>query len=237
MYELNRKEFGERLKLYRKKFKLTQVEMATMLHIERSNLSRYENGETMPSIENIIDLCNRLEITIEDLITYKSEGEENTNIDSINPFDSNVLYAYYLSSTSDDGKAKFRFNIVEKKDRIQVEWCNLKNTKIYMTGTLIANDDVAFIIFKNNEEFNPQLEITEVIINLRYSSDGVYHGSIHGNLDGYQQVAMKIMVSKNDIEFTDNMKEEVKATRKEMLQMSEDGYWMIDSNNKKGYYD
>ena len=44
---LNKKEIGNRLLKLRKKFHLTQLQMANMLNTSQSTISAYENGETL----------------------------------------------------------------------------------------------------------------------------------------------------------------------------------------------
>ena len=72
MYKFDKYDFGKRLKVFRKSQGLTQNEFADKLGVERSNISRYENGETLPSIETFLEMCNILNIDIEN-ITEKKE--------------------------------------------------------------------------------------------------------------------------------------------------------------------
>ena len=233
MYKFDKYDFGKRLKVFRKSQGLTQNEFADKLGVERSNISRYENGETLPSIETFLEMCNILNIDIENIIKYIEE-EKNINIE--NPFNIDTVYVYYISSSNKSRKAKFRFDIIQKKDKLEVQWVSTNNNTIYMTGELISNDDVAFFLFKNYEPNNPQLERTEIIINLRYSSDGIYMGTLNGNADGYKQVTKKIMLSKKDLEFTDEMLERLKISDKEYENMKKDWCRYVDTKNKTDYF-
>ncbi len=233
MYKFDKYDFGKKLKTFRKSQGLTQNEFADKLGIERSNISRYENGDTLPSIEIFLEMCNILNIDIENFVKYINVEKEN-NIE--NPFNCDTVYVYYISSSNRSRKAKFRFDIIQKKDKLEVQWVGCTNNTIYMTGELIANDDVAFFLFQNYEPNNPQLERTEIIINLRYSADGIYMGTLNGNADGYKQVTKKIMLSKNDLEFTEEMLERLKISNKEYENMKKDWCWYVDTRNKTDFF-
>lgn len=233
MYEFNKYEFGKKLKTFRKSHGLTQNEFADKLGIERSNISRYENGDTLPSIETFLEMCNILNIDIENFVKYINE-EKETNIK--NPFNCDTVYVYYISSSNKSRKAKFRFEITPKKDKLEVQWVSCTNNTIYMTGELISNDDVAFFLFSNYEPNNPQLEKTEIIINLRYTADNIYMGTLNGNSDGYRQVTKKIMLSKKDLIFTDEMLERLKISDKEYENMKKDWCWYVDTKNKTDFF-
>ena len=55
---------GENIKLYRKKQKLTQVDLANKAGISRTYLSDLENGRYMPSIETISNIAKILNIDL-----------------------------------------------------------------------------------------------------------------------------------------------------------------------------
>lgn len=73
MYKFDKIDFGNKLKTIRKSQGLTQDEFANKLNIERSNISRYENGETLPTIETFLEICNILKIDIENIVKYIDE--------------------------------------------------------------------------------------------------------------------------------------------------------------------
>ncbi len=234
MYEFDKYEFGKKLKTFRKSQGLTQNEFADKLGIERSNISRYENGDTLPSIEVFLEICNILNTDIENFVKYI----DNKNASNVqNPFNCDTLYIYYISSSSKSRKAKFRLDIMQKEDKLEVQWVNFTNNTIIMIGELISNDDVAFFLFKNYEPNNPQLERTEIIINLRYSSDNIFMGTINGNADGYKQVTKKLMLSKENLDFTDEMLDRLKISNKEYENMKKDWCWYIDTKNKTDFFD
>lgn len=56
------------LKLYRKKFGLTQEQVAERLGVSRQAVAKWERGETLPDIDNIIAMADMYEISIDSLV-------------------------------------------------------------------------------------------------------------------------------------------------------------------------
>ena len=54
---------------YRKRNKLTQEQLATDMNLSRQSISRWETGENLPSIDNLISLSGLLNISLDELIT------------------------------------------------------------------------------------------------------------------------------------------------------------------------
>lgn len=56
--EIDLKYLGKKIRIIRKSERLTQIEFASMVHIERSSLSHYENGFTSISTSDLKEICN-----------------------------------------------------------------------------------------------------------------------------------------------------------------------------------
>ena len=69
----------------RKKNKLTQMQLAEKLNITDRAISKWENGKGMPDSSIMLDLCNELKISVNELLSgeiikmedYKKQAEEN----------------------------------------------------------------------------------------------------------------------------------------------------------------
>ena len=59
---------GKKIMFYRKKLNLTQDELASKLFVTRQNISKWENGSGIPSIDSILELSKIFNITIENLL-------------------------------------------------------------------------------------------------------------------------------------------------------------------------
>lgn len=78
-------QFGVRLRFARKNSRYTQVEVANYLNLNDRNVSRYENGESFPSVESLVRLCKMLNVSSDYLIGISDtfRPPEDTNRDYI----------------------------------------------------------------------------------------------------------------------------------------------------------
>ena len=61
----------------RKKNKLTQMQLAEKLNITDRAISKWENGKTMPDSSIMLDLCNELKISVNELLSGEMISMEN----------------------------------------------------------------------------------------------------------------------------------------------------------------
>lgn len=71
-------KFGENLYNLRKKSKMTQDVLAEKVGVSRQSVSKWENGESYPEMDNILILCNIFNCKINDLV-----HEDLSDIDSL----------------------------------------------------------------------------------------------------------------------------------------------------------
>ena len=71
-------KFGENLYNLRKMAKLSQEKLAEKMEVSRQSVSKWENGESYPEMENIMKLCSIFHCKINDLV-----HEDMTDIDSL----------------------------------------------------------------------------------------------------------------------------------------------------------
>ncbi|SHH54202.1 Helix-turn-helix [Caloranaerobacter azorensis DSM 13643] len=62
------KKIGERIRYFRNKRGITQVQLADMTSIEQTVISRYENGKIIPPISKLVIIARALEVDISDLL-------------------------------------------------------------------------------------------------------------------------------------------------------------------------
>lgn len=60
------------IKILREKAGLTQLELAGALNVKQASVSRWENGDSMPSADKLPELAKIFGCSIDDL--YKSES-------------------------------------------------------------------------------------------------------------------------------------------------------------------
>nr|WP_244048860.1 helix-turn-helix transcriptional regulator [Lactiplantibacillus plantarum] len=61
-------ELGQALKLQREALGLTQQVLADQLHVTRQTVSRWENGSTYPNLDTLVELSDRLQISLDKLL-------------------------------------------------------------------------------------------------------------------------------------------------------------------------
>ncbi|MBO5888591.1 MAG: helix-turn-helix transcriptional regulator [Clostridia bacterium] len=64
-------EIGNKLKLLRNSYGLTQTEFAKKLEISRVNYTRYENNKVRPDYETLIKIADFYDITLDELFDRK----------------------------------------------------------------------------------------------------------------------------------------------------------------------
>ena len=74
--------FAENLKSIRKEQKLSQEELAEMLGVSRQAISKWEQGEGYPEVEKLLLLSNKLNISLDNLMSTEI-SQQSTNNKSI----------------------------------------------------------------------------------------------------------------------------------------------------------
>lgn len=82
---MNQIKIGKFIAEQRKKNNLTQMQLAEKLNITDRAISKWENGKAMPDSSIMLDLCNELKISVNELLSgeiikmedYKKQAEEN----------------------------------------------------------------------------------------------------------------------------------------------------------------
>lgn len=72
--------FADNLTELRKYHDYSQEELAEMIGVSRQTLSKYETGESLPDIEKCKLLADVFSVSMDDLISYKKDEEENLGL-------------------------------------------------------------------------------------------------------------------------------------------------------------
>ena len=91
---------SERILKVLKDRNMTQVEFAKQVGIATSTISEWKKRKTNPTADKIMDICNVLQITPEQLLTGKGiEDEENITVTSrescFTPYDIQLVQDYH----------------------------------------------------------------------------------------------------------------------------------------------
>lgn len=145
--------FNNNLNFIRKKKNITQQELADKTNIERSTISRIENGEIDTSIDNAIKIANALEIPLEEIIA------KDLRFDNISPveIDKDVIKIPVLGVIPAGVPIEAIEEVLDYEE-IPKDWC--KGGKEFF-GLLIKGDsmfpkyiDNDVVIFEKTNDFN-----------------------------------------------------------------------------------
>ena len=76
---MNQIKIGKFIAEQRKKNNLTQMQLAEKLNITDRAISKWENGKAMPDSSIMLDLCNILKISVNELLSGEMISMENKN--------------------------------------------------------------------------------------------------------------------------------------------------------------
>lgn len=236
MATFNKKAFGERLKKIRKQKGLTQENLANSLNVNPATISRFESGRLLPDIEQISIICDELDIFVSDLLSSNTKIVNKEN--SKNVFKTKILYLYYKGiypTSKKTAKLKFKIEIIERTENIEINFLDYKTNKIYMTGYMLADSNIAIMVFENYKADSPRLEVTKITVNISNNFNGLMLGSLSATNGNYVPNERKCIISKKDLEFSDQMLDMLKVTREELEDIEKQDAWYININNKADY--
>ena len=236
MGRFNRKEFGERLKSFRKAKGFSLDYIGYKINKNATTVGRYENGEIMPDAETISLICGILGISEFEL--FRQDELINNPENSKNPFNTNRLYLYYnayYKKADKYDKGKFVLDIVEKDGIFKVDMIDYRTEKIYLSGYMLADTNIAIFILENYIETNLRLEVTEIIVNIARGTKTLMLGTLNSTNGHYIPSLRKCLISTTDLEFSDEMFEKIKIKEKELEELKETNIWYADVVNKDDY--
>lgn len=229
MVNFDSKTFGKNIKKYRNEKGLSQQNLADLINKNRATICRFENGELLPNAEEISIICDELGIYESDLFNRDFAFSNKKNI--VNPFGTDTLYVYfnaYNTNTKKFNKDKWIIKIKPKADRIEVDFINSHDKSIYSTGYMLTDDMVAFLSFENYKPNQMRLDICEMVIRVCYGTDELMLGAYFGTNAQYEPSIRKCYFSKKDIEFTDEMFENLKPTDSELQNLKKNYALYLD---------
>lgn len=228
----DRKTFGENLRRARKSKGLSLENIAKVINKDATTVGRYEKGEVVPNIEDICLICDELNIYEYELLGAKTKISNKDK--NKNPFGVKNLYLYYKAffpSTKKYGKGKFKLIIIEKPDSCEVNFVDYKTNKIYLTGYLLSDDNIAVFVFENYKPNSPRLEVSEIILNVSNGLNGLMIGTFYCTNGKYIPSIRKCVISKKDIEFNEEVMKLLKISETDKKELEDDDVLHIELEN------
>lgn len=76
---MNRTVFGQKIKNLRKLHSLTQEKLSEIIDIDVRQVARIEAGESLPSVETLINISEVLKVTPNDLLEFLNQDDSKKN--------------------------------------------------------------------------------------------------------------------------------------------------------------
>ena len=97
-------KFGDNLKTIRKNKKMSQEQLAEKMNVSRQSVSKWENGEAYPEMNNILELCKIFNCKINDLI--------HTDMSDISSLDEEIIMNVVKFNNNKQNQVKTLSNII-----------------------------------------------------------------------------------------------------------------------------
>ncbi len=97
-------KFGENLKLIRKNKNMSQEELAEKVNVTRQSVSKWENGEAYPEMNNILELCKIFNCKINDLV--------HTDMSDITSLDEEIVMKVVMFNEKKQNQVKTLSNVI-----------------------------------------------------------------------------------------------------------------------------
>ena len=226
MYDTDIINVGEKLKKYRNARNMSMQELGDAVGKSKSTINRYETGEILMDILTVIEICNVLNIDINDLCEISVQStEENKNI---NPFDYKLLYLYYIS------KGGIVISSIEIEEKKYTNYVSMKNGlvnnkyKQEYVGVMESNYNTSFICLTNAIN-NPGLDKFQIEIDLHSKVNNMYYGLFLGiSNNTHRPTSRKCILTRELIKSKEKLNElfeELKVSENEIENIIETKYW------------
>lgn len=132
--------FNEKMKKIRKESNLTQEELSEKLNVSRQAITKWETGEGIPDIENLKQISNLFNISIDELV--KEDLDANVNV-------------------------KKRFNFIKEIEIDHTKHFDINISKIYELNIKQNKDEKVKVELTSNEEIE---DVYKIIFDDKYDN-------------------------------------------------------------------
>lgn len=236
MYDTNMENLGKKIRYFRKSKNMSMEELGNAIGKSKATINRYENNEILLDLLTTLEICNVLNIDVNDLCDITVHNVEN-DINK-NPFKANLLYLYYISkngiiiSSIEITPTKYTNYVLMKNGLTKNKY------KQEYIGVLESNYNTAFICLTNAIS-NPGLDKFQIEIDLHSKLNDMYYGLFLGVSDNtHKPTARKCIITNKLINTTEKLAmlfEELKVNKDDVQDMISVKYWDMQTRNIKDY--
>lgn len=240
IYKIDTLNIGEKIKYYRKLANMTLSDVGKSINKSKATISKYESNQIIPDAITLLELCNCLNISINDFLPIVEEKNINSNM-LFNPFGTNQLFLYYytdkklmasiidLSISNGNYMCKF-YNGVKNIS-------NYQHCSYYYEGTFEANRTTAYFTLNNSSHKNNMLEKVQIVVNIPWSDNiKVCKGLILGLTPNSLPIVKKIILSSFEIKDIHKYNEALTFSKDDVNKIYNDGALIIENKNYDEFF-
>ena len=144
-------QLGNRIQILRKQMGYSQKSFAEFLNIPQPSISAYENGHNSPTIDVLINISRKCNVSIDWLAGLSDSKSKITNIGMI----ADCIYSFLELNEVD---VEIKSNSIIFHDNISIEILNKINEhSLDIKSNLISKDAYEFLKYKTKEYYSSYL--------------------------------------------------------------------------------
>ena len=158
-------KFGDNLRQIRKSKKMSQEELALKVKVTRQSVSKWENGESYPEMNNILELCKIFNCKLNDLV--------HTDMSDISSLDEQIVMSVVKFNEKKQKQMKSLSNVIKMIGKIgsivlmvAIPFILLVMILVpyVVTNVDISENEIAFKTYKIKIIDKNKIEIHDVIV-------------------------------------------------------------------------
>lgn len=238
MYELNKDIFAANIKFYRKSRNIMMKQLGEIIGKTKATVAKYENGEIIPDILTVLEICNALDISISQLIPTNKVIYNNC----YNPFLTDNIYMYYYTGNL---LITSVMEIMEENNEIKVKYYNgvkeiekyAENSAYSYEGKLICDKSIGYIELFNTTTNNTVFEKIQISFFITWATKfEMTKFFIMGLTPNANPVIKKGILSTKPITNFKNFQDDLTITDEEIKNIKKSNNWVLDNKNYNHFY-
>lgn len=239
MYNLDMLNFSKLLKKYRKSKGITLEKLGNNINKTKATVSKYENGEIIPDILTLLEICNELNINLSQLFPSQYN---NTNSHSYNPFHVNKLYLYYYT---ENVLITSVLELIEENNKILAKLYNgIKNINLYAKeysyyyeGIFECDKTIGYINLNSSNLPNSLFEKVQISFTIPWTQKiNFTNFFILGITPNSLPILKKGIISLEPIKDISIFKNDLTLSKEELSKMQKNNAWILDNKNFDYYF-
>jgi len=239
MYDVRNYNFKNILKEYRKSRNFTLEELGNKIGKTKATISKYENGEIIPDILTILEICNILDINISQLFPV---DKVSTDYSISNPFNVNKLYLYYYT---ENVLITSIIEIFDENNKISVKLFNgvkntlyyAQNTSYFYEGLLETDKTIGYLNLSNSSAPNIPLEKLQISFNIPWTNIfEITNCFILGLSPNAVPIVKKGIISIYPINDFQPFYNDLKITKFELDKLQYNNGWILENKNYNHFF-